>query len=629
MKAKITIVLGLLAIFNILHAQIIQVAPKWQLIGAVEDINVSKFDGKCVNFIWKYSSNDGWKLHIANDNSYDTSSNFTIFNDVINKGEGFWIKGNDSNCTITTLNHIFNEPIASQDLISGWKEELIYAADIIFPRQVVIDENENIYITVQIGEKFKIFLFNDDNTTSLFLEITDRVQGFSYQANLKRFIYTTDNGSLYSIDKSTKKITKLQGEGSVNGNNIASENNGGFYTCSGAPNGLGLYHFDSNGKFLETLVDEVKVCTGILLSKDEKKLYYSSGYDGALYSYDLNEKKVNTLITDIGIPGTFEPIVIAFDDNEKLYVAPSGDGLFLYDTASGNLTKILDTIGGGTLKYSQKRDGFIAASHSTSNIIFYDVKNKLSTQLTPINNAFSIIRTSNNLILSCRNEQRIDTISKNGYELFMDLTGIGSCDHLSLDANENIYAVLSNQVVKINPTNKTYTQIYNSDYQIVNMDYNKEDNSLIIVVNIDNSSVEIRKVPLDGSIITKITTITDVKVGNVLPGIACDYSSNCYILERKHNKILKLNLKTKELTDFFTNPLEHDAITNPDMIYVPELNSLVISNIEDYQMINLDTKEKKLFAKNKDSVDSLSLHYLYPGVITTTHSGRVFSFVKE
>jgi len=44
-------------------------------------------------------------------------------------------------------------------------------------------------------------------------------------------------------------------------------------------------------------------------------------------------------------------------------------------------------------------------------------------------------------------------------------------------------------------------------------------------------------------------------------------------------------------------------------------------------MILLDSKQKTLFAKNKESVDSLSIHYLYTGVITTTHSGRVFSFV--
>jgi sulfatase modifying factor 1 len=79
---------------------------EWQLLGATEDLNVSSFNNSCVDFIWKYD-NENWQVYIANGESYDISNYGSITS--INKGEGFWVKGNSLNgCDINTSSIIEN-----------------------------------------------------------------------------------------------------------------------------------------------------------------------------------------------------------------------------------------------------------------------------------------------------------------------------------------------------------------------------------------------------------------------------------------------------------------------------------------------------------------------------------------
>ncbi len=92
-----SLVLANLLLTVSLFAQDISVTNNWQLLGAVENIDVTQFDGKCVDFVWKYDN--GWQIHVSNNQSYDLSG-LTKFN-TIDKGEGFWIKGN-KNCLIET-----------------------------------------------------------------------------------------------------------------------------------------------------------------------------------------------------------------------------------------------------------------------------------------------------------------------------------------------------------------------------------------------------------------------------------------------------------------------------------------------------------------------------------------------
>lgn len=76
----------------------------WQLLGATSDLDLSIFDGSCVDFIWGYK-NGAWQLHIANGQEYAIPSNVTM--DLsLNQGDGFWVKATgvcDINTTISFL----------------------------------------------------------------------------------------------------------------------------------------------------------------------------------------------------------------------------------------------------------------------------------------------------------------------------------------------------------------------------------------------------------------------------------------------------------------------------------------------------------------------------------------------
>ncbi|MEA3314250.1 MAG: C10 family peptidase, partial [Campylobacterota bacterium] len=72
---------------DIVENSIVSDVISWNLMGAVEDTNVSNISCKDMELksIWKYTDNS-WKLYtiIPNSTSYETF-------DIINKGEGFWV----------------------------------------------------------------------------------------------------------------------------------------------------------------------------------------------------------------------------------------------------------------------------------------------------------------------------------------------------------------------------------------------------------------------------------------------------------------------------------------------------------------------------------------------------------
>jgi hypothetical protein len=94
-------------ITSALPAQDISITNSWQLVGAVEDINVSEFDNSCIDYIWKYNNTNTenpWQLHVANGGTYTLPDGVSEITSL-NKAEGFWIKGNRS-CDIKTSDDV-------------------------------------------------------------------------------------------------------------------------------------------------------------------------------------------------------------------------------------------------------------------------------------------------------------------------------------------------------------------------------------------------------------------------------------------------------------------------------------------------------------------------------------------
>jgi hypothetical protein len=84
----------------------------WQLLGASSDMNVSKFDGKCIDYVWVYDQNsDKWKLHVANGNNYNYQGEYI---DSIKKNQGFWVKAN-GNCDVSLDDGL----VFTKDMLDG------------------------------------------------------------------------------------------------------------------------------------------------------------------------------------------------------------------------------------------------------------------------------------------------------------------------------------------------------------------------------------------------------------------------------------------------------------------------------------------------------------------------------
>ena len=99
MRRLITMVLTM-SISSIVYAQEIEIKTGWQNIGATEDLNITKFDNSCVEYIWRYDNTDlynpQWKIHIANGQTYEYNGEFIS---SIKKGDGIGVYGNSS-CSV-------------------------------------------------------------------------------------------------------------------------------------------------------------------------------------------------------------------------------------------------------------------------------------------------------------------------------------------------------------------------------------------------------------------------------------------------------------------------------------------------------------------------------------------------
>lgn len=90
-----------------LFGQNFNITNNWQLLGATEDLNISEFNNQCIDYIWKYNSSE-WSVHIANGNAYNLPENIEPITSL-NKGDGFWVKGNSS-CQFSISNDMQSTP---------------------------------------------------------------------------------------------------------------------------------------------------------------------------------------------------------------------------------------------------------------------------------------------------------------------------------------------------------------------------------------------------------------------------------------------------------------------------------------------------------------------------------------
>lgn len=122
---KLSYLLSGLLLTSALAAQVVNIQPGWQLLGATQDINTSGFDDAgCVDYLWKYNHTattdaQKWQLHISNPSITSGTVTYPLINSL-NAGDGYWVKGN-SVCDVTTYTptqslNINNSTIAYSDV---------------------------------------------------------------------------------------------------------------------------------------------------------------------------------------------------------------------------------------------------------------------------------------------------------------------------------------------------------------------------------------------------------------------------------------------------------------------------------------------------------------------------------
>lgn len=125
MKQLLSILISTFA-FNtaVMAFQDINVQKGWQLLGAVDDINVSIFDNSCVDYLWKYDiaqETAKWRVHIVNGTI--TSTQHLSFNSL-EDSEGYWLRANSecnvSNEFLSVMYNNFNEHNSSSWQKADW-----------------------------------------------------------------------------------------------------------------------------------------------------------------------------------------------------------------------------------------------------------------------------------------------------------------------------------------------------------------------------------------------------------------------------------------------------------------------------------------------------------------------------
>ena len=113
MKKKISIASIVASILTTaLYSQTINIASGWQLLGAVQDINITKdFNNTCIDTVWIFNTNtQSWSAYSPKSDIQTLIANNDAIGSLtyINKGYGYWIKAYN-NCVVNINNSVTSD----------------------------------------------------------------------------------------------------------------------------------------------------------------------------------------------------------------------------------------------------------------------------------------------------------------------------------------------------------------------------------------------------------------------------------------------------------------------------------------------------------------------------------------
>ncbi|HIL59963.1 MAG TPA: hypothetical protein EYG31_04920 [Porticoccaceae bacterium] len=512
---------------------------------------------------------------------------------------------------------------------TGWQQQGIYESTFgIYPGSMAVDQEDNILIYDRgTGLLLK---FEPDGTISTLADLGSEISfgnpvSIGYQPIQNQILISTDMSGLYAYKDGQVRQLKMYG---VMVSTFAVDPRDDSFYGAFQLNGAAINHYDSNGNSLGATVPSSGGPSQLVVDALNDKLYYSETFSGRISVVDLGTRINSVVVDDLGIPGTSEPISVALDGEGTLYYFPGPNGLYRYSGGRGELVN--ESIGGaGELEWSSTRELFVQAQGAGANLIAYNPSGSPARNLTPYVNAFAIGELEDGrIIIQSADDGKLMTVEASGFTTF-GTENLLECSDFVADSSKRLFASCGDTLLEVLTDGSTVPLIQLQGKNLLSLAYSSMTDDFVYAASSDSNygSVSLYRISSTGGTPSTVTTLSNVTINNVLPSIAVDSQDNIYILERSKNEILRIPAGTNSAGVWATNVLDSDAITVPDLVYLPTDDSLLVSTISDYQIWSLNAPSKQVFATNNGSVDNFSMMVSGNGSVVAIHSGEVFRMI--
>lgn len=511
---------------------------------------------------------------------------------------------------------------ALKDIKKGWNQELIYEQTLVSPQALAYDDKNKLYV-YEYGRK-KLF---EIHPPKVFKEVVSTgpvsMRTMIWQPRRKRLVGFAPGGMYQLLPKPFQKIKDL--DPNVRISTVAvNPDDDSIYAAYDEP-GNPIVHLNRDGKLLGILRDDVQGCSQLVYDNPKNRLYYSESFKGSISYLDLQTGKSKQLISNIGIPGTIEPIMIWFDGNSTLWYYTATEGLNM--VARESTRQIASPMmGAGQVTWSPAMKNWIGIEYAGANLVTFDYEIQERVDLTSYLNADDIAHDKAGRVFFPRYEF-IYTVKDNK---IVEYAGPFSniCQGLEVDNKGHLYILLQNgDIYKKVPSGKSklWTSIPGS---LAAVTYNANRHSLIAATR-NNNEISIFGIDImSPEKPEKVATFEEME-GPTLKRLTTDKEGNIYLLDWGRNAILKVDERKKQVNEIYSNILASRDITTPGFEYSSVEDAFIIGTLEYYRIIHRKTGMRGTLAMNNHGADNFAIHENPDGSLLFIHSGQIFKLIPN
>jgi len=516
------------------------------------------------------------------------------------------------------------------NLKAGWKQQLAYQHQLVFPSMFAIHESGA--VLVGDGATFQVQLLGAEGNLQPYADLSSAPGGLrtvAYQRGKERLLVFGVDGGLYTYggDGQYSLLTTFS-EFDVGSVAVASDDS--VYIFAVTENGGSFRRFDADGA--GEVVFATVTTTNALMALDDAngKLYFSDAVAGTVNELDVSSTPSTPVViaSGVGIPGTSEPVAVGVAGDGHLYAYPVGGGLSRYDRgAIPTWTLIIPgSTGGGAITWSPAHQAFLQGHLGGANIVAFDPAAATTRIVTPPFNARAVVENDQGKILACSEADPsfVQIVSNSGYKHFSDALP-AACATLERTPSGTTFLGLGNgQVMTLSPSGKATfwatTGITSGTYLVA---YDAANAALVAMSRAPQGSKIVRIFEADPAGPSQQFELTGV----FADAGAVDVHGNIYILDIEANAISKVANGSQAAVLLVADVLSSRAITAPAMEYLSVEDALVVSTITNYELWPLANPARHVLADNAGAVDNLTVNETGDGGVVAVHSGQAFRLI--